>query len=77
VVEITDPGPGFDPGTVPTPLAGELREGGMGIHFMRLTMDDVRYRFDDRGTTVRLQKCLLPSIPPPQSESSWEPAGVP
>jgi serine/threonine-protein kinase RsbW len=58
VVEITDPGSGFDPEQVPTPLAGELREGGMGIHFMRLTMDRVSYHFDDRGTTVRLLKRL-------------------
>jgi serine/threonine-protein kinase RsbW len=58
VVEITDPGPGFDPEQVPIPREGELREGGMGIHFMRLTMDEVTYRFDDRGTTVRLRKWL-------------------
>jgi anti-sigma regulatory factor (Ser/Thr protein kinase) len=58
VVEISDPGPGFAPHDVPTPVPGELREGGMGIHFMRLTMDEVRYIFDDRGTTVRLRKRL-------------------
>jgi serine/threonine-protein kinase RsbW len=60
IVEISDPGPGFDPDEVPTPLAGELREGGMGIHFMRLTMDEVSYRFNGRGTTVRLRKQLQP-----------------
>jgi anti-sigma regulatory factor (Ser/Thr protein kinase) len=60
IVQITDPGPGFDPGEVPIPIPGELREGGMGIHFMRLTMDEVTYRFDERGTTVRLRKRLQP-----------------
>src|SRR4051794_37084424 len=32
VVEITDPGPGFDPDGIPSPELGELREGGMGIY---------------------------------------------
>src|SRR5205823_11861946 len=47
VVEINDPGPGFDPDGVRSPEVGELREGGMGIYFMRLTMDEVTYSFDD------------------------------
>jgi serine/threonine-protein kinase RsbW len=57
VVEIKDPGPGFDPNEVRSPEVGELREGGMGIYFMRLTMDEVSYTFDG-GTTVRLVKQL-------------------
>jgi serine/threonine-protein kinase RsbW len=57
VVEITDPGPGFDPQRIPSPELGELREGGMGIYFMRLTMDEVTYSFED-GTKVRLVKHL-------------------
>jgi serine/threonine-protein kinase RsbW len=77
MVEITDPGPGFDPDRVPTPITGELREGGMGIHFMRLTMDEVLYRFDDRGTTVRLMKRLLPGEGTLAFEAAWQPAGVP
>jgi anti-sigma regulatory factor (Ser/Thr protein kinase) len=79
VIEIRDPGPGFNPDDVPTPLVGELREGGMGIHFMRLTMDEVTYRFDDRGTTVRLRKRLLadeaetgPESPEPSSSADVE-----
>jgi serine/threonine-protein kinase RsbW len=58
VVEISDPGPGFDPDAVPVPRAGELQEGGMGIHFMRLTMDEVTYHFNGNGTKVRLVKSL-------------------
>jgi serine/threonine-protein kinase RsbW len=57
VVEISDPGPGFDPEQVRSPEVGELREGGMGIYFMRLTMDEVTYSFEG-GTTVRLVKYL-------------------
>jgi len=58
VVRISDPGPGFDPNEIPQPEVGELREGGMGIYFMRLTMDEVTYTFDENGTTVRLVKHL-------------------
>jgi len=58
VIEISDPGPGFDPNQIPSPEMGELREGGMGIYFMRLTMDEVTYSFDE-GTKVRLVKHLL------------------
>ena len=57
VVEIRDPGPGFNPDAVRSPEVGELREGGMGIYFMRLTMDEVSYSFEG-GTTVRLVKRL-------------------
>jgi serine/threonine-protein kinase RsbW len=57
VIEISDPGPGFDPDRIPSPEPGELREGGMGIYFMRLTMDEVTYSFDE-GTKVRLVKHL-------------------
>jgi len=57
VIEISDPGPGFDPKEVRSPEVGELREGGMGIYFMRLTMDEVTYSFEG-GTTVRLVKHL-------------------
>jgi serine/threonine-protein kinase RsbW len=57
VVEISDPGPGFNPETIESPQVGDLREGGMGIYFMRLTMDEVTYCFEG-GTTVRLVKHL-------------------
>jgi anti-anti-sigma factor len=57
VVEITDPGPGFDLASVPTPSGADLQEGGMGIHFMRLMMDEVLYTFEN-GTRVRLVKRL-------------------
>jgi serine/threonine-protein kinase RsbW len=57
VIEISDPGAGFDPKEVRSPEVGELREGGMGIYFMRLTMDEVTYSFEG-GTTVRLVKHL-------------------
>ncbi|MEI6914613.1 MAG: anti-sigma factor antagonist [Armatimonadota bacterium] len=55
-VQITDPGPGFDPNKVPAVNEGELAEGGRGIFFMRCLMDEVNYTFDRAGTTVELVK---------------------
>ena len=57
-IRVTDPGGGFDPHAVPLPAPGILQEGGMGLYFMRMTMDEVHYTFDDRGTTVTLVKRL-------------------
>jgi serine/threonine-protein kinase RsbW len=73
VVEITDPGPGFDPDAVPVPDPSELQEGGLGIRFMKLTMDEVTYRFEG-GTTVRLVKHLAPPPPRPVNGIGAAPA---
>jgi serine/threonine-protein kinase RsbW len=53
-VVIHDDGPGFDPDTVPDPLAPEnlLKACGRGIFFMRQFMDDVSYSFPAKGGTV-------------------------
>ncbi len=56
MVSIGDTGHGFDPDGVPVPDVEQLREGGMGIHFMRLAMDEVNYSFDEYGATVHLVK---------------------
>jgi anti-anti-sigma factor len=61
---ITNPGKRFDPDGVPPPSLTRLQEGGMGIYLMRLTMDEVRYTSDGRGTTVKLFKRLnSPPLP--------------
>jgi serine/threonine-protein kinase RsbW len=53
-VQVGDQGAGFDPASVPDPVAEEnlLRAGGRGIFFMRSFMDDVTYTFPPRGGTV-------------------------
>jgi serine/threonine-protein kinase RsbW len=53
-VAVTDEGPGFDPDSVPDPLAPEnlLRASGRGIFFMRSFMDTVSYDFPAKGGTV-------------------------
>lgn len=54
--EIVDPGPAFDPLSLPEPdTAAALEDrgpGGLGIHFVRTLMDEVRY--ERRGSTNRL-----------------------
>lgn len=60
-VTVQDEGPGFDPGSVPSPLAEEnlLKADGRGIFFMRSFMDEVSYAFPARGgTVVRMVKKL-------------------
>jgi serine/threonine-protein kinase RsbW len=54
VVEVTDEGTGFDPGSVPDPTLPENldRTGGRGVFLIRQLMDEVEYR--DGGNCVRL-----------------------
>jgi serine/threonine-protein kinase RsbW len=57
VIDVMDGGAGFDPLSVPVPVAEQMREGGMGIFFMRTLMDEVSFDCGSGGTTVRLVKC--------------------
>jgi len=56
LIVVRDPGPGFDPSQVPSPLAGErlYAQGGRGIYLINRLMDDVRYARG--GTEIRLRK---------------------
>jgi anti-anti-sigma factor len=58
VVEISNPGPPFNPDNVPVPNPELMREGGMGIFFMKASMDSVEYSFDEKGTTVKMSKYI-------------------
>jgi len=55
-IVVRDQGPGFDPNTVPNPLAVENLEAehGRGIHLMKLAMDEVS--FERGGTEVQIRK---------------------
>lgn len=58
---VQDQGKGFDPDSVPDPVAEEnlLKADGRGIFFMRSFMDEVKYSFGpDGGTRVSLVKRL-------------------
>ena len=64
---ITDEGPGFDPQSLPDPLAPANLEkcSGRGILLMRTFMDDVRY--NHKGNQVTLVKRLSSATPPFES----------
>jgi serine/threonine-protein kinase RsbW len=53
-VQVRDEGGGFDPSTVPDPVAPEnlLKAYGRGIFFMRSFMDEVSYSFPPKGGTI-------------------------
>jgi serine/threonine-protein kinase RsbW len=56
VIVVRDPGPGFDPSQIPSPVVGEqiYREGGRGIYLINRLMDDVQ--FEHGGTEIRMLK---------------------
>lgn len=53
---VSDQGQGFDPHTIPDPLAltNLEAEHGRGIHLMKLAMDEVS--FEERGAEVHMRK---------------------
>lgn len=71
-IEVKDEGGGFDPESVPDPLAAEnlLKPSGRGIFLMRRLVDAVEFEFDDSGATiVTLRKRIPPSPERSNSES--------
>ena len=71
-VVIKDEGQGFDPDSVPNPVAEEnlLKAYGRGIFFMRSFMDEIEYGFPSvGGTLVRMVK-RLPTAKQAQQNSA-------
>ena len=58
IVEVIDQGTGFDPKEVAARTVTIPQEGGLGIHLMRSTMDEVEFSVDDRGGKVRMLKWI-------------------
>jgi serine/threonine-protein kinase RsbW len=56
LVVVRDPGGGFEPASVPSPIAGHniYSTGGRGIFLINQLMDDVRY--ERGGTVIRMRK---------------------
>ena len=56
LIVVRDPGPGFDPAQVPTPVAGDqlFSEHGRGIFLINQLMDHVE--FGHGGTEIRMHK---------------------
>ena len=63
VVRVCDEGSGFDPDSIPDPLAPEniLRGSGRGIFLIRAFMDEVHFRKLDPGTELTLIKHRTPA----------------
>jgi serine/threonine-protein kinase RsbW len=55
---VRDPGPGFDVGSVPSPLEATnlLKAGGRGIFLIRHLMDEVRFADGGREIRMRMRK---------------------
>ena len=56
LIVVRDPGAGFDPSQVPSPVEGQqlFATGGRGIFLINRLMDDVRY--ERGGTEIHLRK---------------------
>jgi len=56
LIVVSDPGQGFDPATVPSPLVGErlYAEHGRGLYLINQLMDQVW--FSNRGTQIHMIK---------------------
>lgn len=73
-IDISDPGPGFNPDIIPDPSPNTLKEGGMGIYIMREIMDEVCFTFGDI-TTVRMVKYLTQRVATPV-DGTYQAKGV-
>lgn len=56
IIVVRDPGPGFDPESVPSPIEGKniYADGGRGIFLINQLMDEVRY--EKNGTEIWMIK---------------------
>jgi serine/threonine-protein kinase RsbW len=56
LIVVRDPGPGFDPETIPSPVVGQnvYSEHGRGIYLISQLMDEVR--FERGGTEIHMRK---------------------
>jgi serine/threonine-protein kinase RsbW len=56
LITVSDPGPGFDPDTVPSPTGAPfvLRHSGRGLYLIRQLMDEVS--FVRNGAEIRMRK---------------------
>ncbi len=56
LIIVRDPGPGFDPGAIPSPTLGQnvYRHHGRGIYLINQLMDEVS--FENGGTEIRMRK---------------------
>jgi serine/threonine-protein kinase RsbW len=66
LIVVRDPGPGFDPASIPSPIVGQniFSTGGRGIYLINQLMDEVR--FEKGGTEIHMR--MKPHAAGPSSE---------
>lgn len=64
LIVVRDPGPGFDPASIPSPIVGQnlFATGGRGIFLINQLMDEVR--FEKGGTEIHMR------MKPPAADST-------
>ena len=70
LIVVRDPGPGFDVGDVPNPLAGTnvFKANGRGIFLINQLMDEVR--FADGGREIHMRKRAAPENDSPEHSAA-------
>jgi serine/threonine-protein kinase RsbW len=55
LIVVRDPGPGFDPATIPNPIMGQnvYSTGGRGIYLISMMVDEVHFR--KGGTEIHMR----------------------
>jgi serine/threonine-protein kinase RsbW len=63
LIVVRDPGPGFDPDQIPSPIQGKnlFSTGGRGIYLINQLMDEVR--FEKGGTEIHMVKRATSGTP--------------
>jgi anti-sigma regulatory factor (Ser/Thr protein kinase) len=64
---LCDQGPAVDPAKLRGRRLDEIKPGGLGLHFIRQSMDTVEYQRAGSTNQFRLVKYLQPSTQPPTS----------
>ena len=58
LIVVRDPGPGFDPASLPSPTHGQniFAEHGRGIYLINQLMDEVEVKLEAGGTEIHMRK---------------------
>ena len=58
LIVVRDPGPGFDPASLPSPIHGQnvYAEHGRGIYLINQLMDEVEVKRERGGTEIHMRK---------------------
>ena len=58
LIVVRDPGPGFDPASLPSPIHGQnvFAEHGRGIYLINQLMDQVEVKHERGGTEIHMRK---------------------